>query len=60
MTEPRYSVTERFLTDYAELYAYWRDPSPFEVERRAEQDKLNAPYRARVKADNEARWAKEA
>ena len=45
-----------------EIQAYWRDPRPFEAARKqgqAEIDALFAEHNARVRAKQEARWAKE-
>jgi hypothetical protein len=44
------------------LEAYWSDPAPFEAERRdgqAKIDALFAAHTARVRAQQEARWAQE-
>ena len=44
------------------LEAYWRDPQPFEAERvrgQAAIDALFEDHRARVRAEQEARWAAE-
>lgn len=51
--EPRaFAVTEE----------YWRDPAPFELERVAGQaaiDRLFDKHKARVRAEQERRWARE-
>lgn len=42
------------------LQAYWRDPAPYEAEKRAGQagiDRLFAPHDARVREDKERIWA---
>lgn len=44
------------------LEAYWRDPAPFEAERAREQAKIDALFAkhdARVRAEQERRWAQE-
>jgi hypothetical protein len=49
-------------TDFSEIEAYWRDPTPFDaarVEGQARIDALFVPHEARVKAQMEARWASE-
>lgn len=44
------------------LEQYWRDPRPFEAERAREQAKMDALFAehdARVRAEQERRWAQE-
>jgi len=44
------------------IEAYWRNPKPFDEERARRLAILNAamaPHDARVRASQEARWAKE-
>ncbi len=48
--------------DFAEIEAYWRDPAPFQAARAAGQARIDAAFashEARVRAQLEARWARE-